>query len=331
MNNLDKLTLEEILDLRIKDLKLEFTSEQKQSFQKLFQLLSKNQIDWKPHIWMADEWFSPDGVSGFAVPFVLTHKKLIQLETRFLGECEGKSNSEFLKLCSHETGHAIDNAYKLRLSKMRQNLFGLTSKKYPNSYSPKPESTSYISFLGDHYAQAHPDEDWAETFAYFLNHGSKSANKHNSLVVEKLNCVETIIKSVSNKKYKDNAHTTPGNIKNDTRTVRQYLIEKRKNLKKNRSNFYAKKISNHFLKKESAFPIHRYIRENQNKLVREISFSTGKDIWTINKSLNDLKEECKKQKYTLKYNKRGSFNQVKNLLISHIDEYVQKGQTRIYM
>jgi hypothetical protein len=331
MNNLDKLTLEEILELRIKDLKLEFTSEQKKTFQDLFLLLRQNNIDWKPHIWMSDEWFSPDGVSGFAVPFVLAHKKLIQLEVLFLGECEGRNKSEFIKLCCHETGHAIDNAYKLRLNKTRQNIFGLTSKKYPNSYKPKPESKNYISFLGDHYAQAHPDEDWAETFGYFITRGKDYDKKHNSVVLDKLNCMEGIIKSLPNKNHKNNTQRTPNNIKNDCRTVRQYLIEKRQNLKKNRANFYTKKINNQFSKKVMALPIHRYIRENQKKLVQEISNSTGKDIWTINKSLNDLKEECKKQKYTLKYNQRDSFNQVKNLLISHIDEYVQKGQTRIYM
>jgi hypothetical protein len=331
MINLEKLTLEEILEVRVKDLNLEFTSEQKASFQKLFSKLKENNIAWRPHIWMSDEWFSPDGVSGFAIPFVLTHPKLIKLEALYLGECEGKNKVEFLKLCAHETGHAIDNAYKLRLNKQRQKLFGLTSTKYPSSYIPKSSSKDYITFLGDHYAQAHPDEDWAETFGYYLTNGTKPTRKHNMIVQDKLECLSTILKELDKKNHKENPNKTPMNFKNDLRTVRQYLFDKRKNLRKNRKNFYAPKIRNEFSSQDKTLQVHQFIAQNKSKLAKEVCLLTKQDIWTVTKSLNDLKDECKKKKYTLKYNHKRPFNQVKNILISHIDEYVQKGQTRIYM
>ena len=48
-------------------------------------------------------------------------------------------------------------------------LFGDPTVAYPVSYKPRVESRDYVINLTSWYAQAHPVEDFAETFAIWLN------------------------------------------------------------------------------------------------------------------------------------------------------------------
>ena len=123
----------------------------------------------KPHFWLSDEWFSPDGVPGVAIPFYLAHPRLERLERAYMLEVEGGTPDWCMRILRHEAGHAIDNAYKLRLRRRRQQIFGPSYKAYPQFYDPKPYSKSFVLHLDSWYAQSHPDEDFAETFAVWLN------------------------------------------------------------------------------------------------------------------------------------------------------------------
>ena len=77
-----------------------------------------------------------------------------------------------MKILRHEAGHAIDNAYRLRTRRRRQQIFGPSYMQYPKHYQPKPYSKSFVLHLDSWYAQSHPDEDFAETFAVWLNPNS---------------------------------------------------------------------------------------------------------------------------------------------------------------
>lgn len=330
MINLDKLSESQILGTKISDLDLELNSEQKQKLKDLNKLLMNKNIKWRPHVWLSDEWFSPDGVSGFAVPFTLAHKKLMAIEKKHLGYCEGEKPREFLKLCCHESGHAIDNAYKLRLNKSRQAMFGLTSKKYPSSYKPNPNSSDYIHFLEDHYAQAHPDEDWAETFGYFLMNEKWNSQYNDTKVIEKLELVRKIVSQLKQKPFKKNSEKTPMSYKYDDRTVEQYLTDKKKSLGITQKNYYETKVRNKFTKKIDNQTASSFMQLNKKEIIHNIQFQTKLDTWTITKCFNELKQECKSKKYTLKYNKASQFK-IQNIIGKNIEEYIQKGKTRIYM
>ena len=47
-------------------------------------------------------------------------------------------------------------------------VFGPASLPYPDTYRPRPGSRRFVQHLGAWYAQAHPTEDFAETFAVWL-------------------------------------------------------------------------------------------------------------------------------------------------------------------
>ena len=121
-----------------------------------------------PHAWVALEWFSPDGIPGIAVPFYLLHPRLRALQQRAAGEVEGGNANDLMRILRHEAGHAIDNAFRLRRRAGWRAAFGPASRRYAGSYRPRPGSRRYVQHLAGWYAQSHPAEDFAETFAVWL-------------------------------------------------------------------------------------------------------------------------------------------------------------------
>lgn len=78
------------------------------AIRRLFSELQNKGLKFRPHFWIGEEWFCPDGIPGFAIPFYLLHPRLLEFERRFMGVAEGEEPDELIKLLRHETGHAID-------------------------------------------------------------------------------------------------------------------------------------------------------------------------------------------------------------------------------
>ena len=170
------LSRERLLDLRICDLDLRIEgSEIERHLGTLYAELALHGFVFRPHCWLSDEWFSPDGTPGFAVPFYLAHPRLKRLEQDMMLEVEGGAEEHCLELMRHETGHALANAYRLHRRRDWQRHFGKSTQQYPKSYTPKPYSKRFVVHLDNWYAQSHPDEDWAETFAVWLRPGIQLA------------------------------------------------------------------------------------------------------------------------------------------------------------
>jgi hypothetical protein len=164
-----RLSDEELLSLRFCDLKLTLErAPLKRGLRRLNEELGSRGIEVKPHVWLAEEWFSPDGVPGFAVPFYLAHPRLERLERRIMREVEGGNSRWLMRILRHEAGHAIDTAYRLRRRRRWREVFGPASHPYPHRYRARPGSRRYVHHLGEWYAQSHPTEDFAETFAVWL-------------------------------------------------------------------------------------------------------------------------------------------------------------------
>lgn len=168
-----RLSDEELLDLRLCDLGLRIEGSPVEApLNKLYSELERRGIRFRPHYWIAQEWFSPDGVPGIAIPFYLLHPRLKRLERKFMGEVEGGNVESLMKILRHEAGHAVDTAYRLRRRRSWREAFGPASKRYPRHYRPRPGSKRFVQHLDSWYAQSHPTEDFAETFAVWLKPGS---------------------------------------------------------------------------------------------------------------------------------------------------------------
>jgi hypothetical protein len=161
---------EQLLDVRMCDLGVTLAgTEVQQRIDQVNGELQARGLVFRPYYWLSDEWFTPDGVPGIAVPFYLAHPRLAKLELAQMLEVEGGEAELCLRILRHEVAHAIDNAYQLRRRPKRRRLFGNPSVEYPEYYTPKPYSRSFVQHLDHWYAQSHPDEDFAETFAVWLD------------------------------------------------------------------------------------------------------------------------------------------------------------------
>lgn len=164
------LSDEQLLGWRISDLKVSLNSPPiQQRVERLYRELEAKHLLFRPACYLTTEWLTPDRIPHVGIPFYLAHPRLIRLEKTMMLEAEGESEEECMKLLRHETGHAINYAYQLfRKSRWRE-LFGPMTTEYdPHSYIMRPYSKQFVTHLRDNYAQAHPDEDFAETFAVWL-------------------------------------------------------------------------------------------------------------------------------------------------------------------
>lgn len=193
-----RLTDEELLELRFCDLRLSMRNPLLQEgIAKLRRELARRGLKFRPHFWLSEEWFSPDGIPGIAIPFYMAHPRLMQLERKMMGEVEGGNESWLMRILRHEAGHAIDTAYRLRRRKDWRTMFGKASRRYPNMYRVRPASRRFVLHLGHWYAQSHPTEDFAETFAVWLQPRSSWRRDYEDWpALAKLHYVDTIMRDI---------------------------------------------------------------------------------------------------------------------------------------
>lgn len=196
---------------------------------RLYEALARHGLRFKPRVWEGAEWFSPVGTPGIAVPFYLLHPRLVRLERRQMLEVEGGSRQECQRILRHECGHAIQQAYRLHRRRRWQKLFGLSSTPYPTHYRPNPASRRHVQHLRLYYAQAHPDEDFAETFAVWLRPKHVWRKRYAGWpALEKLEYVDELMSEIGGSKPAVNSRRPFEPLMSQTQTLRDHYEERRK-------------------------------------------------------------------------------------------------------
>jgi Putative zinc-binding metallo-peptidase len=223
-----RLSDEKLLALRFCDLKLSLErSPLARRVRRLYAELENRGIEFRPHVWLAEEWFSPDGVPGFAMPFYLAHPRLERLERRIMREAEGGNARSLMRILRHEAGHALDNAYRLRRRKCWRDVFGPASLPYPLRYRARAGSRRYVHHLGEWYAQAHPTEDFAETFAVWLKPNSDWRRTYAGWpAFHKLRLVDDLMTSVRGRRPPVRNRLRLEPIRGNTRTLADHYRRK---------------------------------------------------------------------------------------------------------
>lgn len=194
---------------------------------RLFAELGRRRIQCRPTIWLSEEWFNPDGVVGFAIPFYLAHPRLIRLERDMMLESEGAADRECMRILRHEMGHAIDEAFQLHRRKDYARVFGPPDRPYPTSYSVEPVSREYVINLNAWYAQAHPVEDFAETFAVWLGSMRWAARYREWAALRKLQQVEKWMTRFAGRPPLQRQSGPVETLERNERTLAQHYREKR--------------------------------------------------------------------------------------------------------
>lgn len=125
-------------------------------------------LPFRPRLYLSTEWGVPMGTIAIAIPFYLARPELAELHTQRTGHLEGHSPADILRYLRHEMGHVLNYAYRLYEEPAWTAAFGAFTQPYLDEYRPEPFSRRFVRHLPGWYAQKHPDEDWAETFAVWM-------------------------------------------------------------------------------------------------------------------------------------------------------------------
>lgn len=332
----ENLTDEELLDLKLSDLGLRIDDTWAAPLiSKLHSELASKNLNFRPHTWVSDDWFSPDGIPGIAIPFFALHPRLIKLERKMMGFVEGGTELSFMKLLRHEAGHAIDNAFKLRGAKERVELFGKSSNPYPDSYTYKPYSKAYVRHIGEGYAQAHPEEDWAETFAVWLTPKSGWRSKYRGWkALKKLNYLHKRMTGLKGLKPLNNSQECIDSLADSKLTLRKYYekkaLSKRVGGLQAGRPFFGRKLAKVFS------PVGRTKGEKllinkKNLLRKRVAEKAGLYQYEVEPMLKDLLKETRSTGLFVKPGRRQVEAILTDLLVQESRRYKRQGRHRIIM
>jgi len=298
MRDLSRLTDEQLLDLRFCDLPLRIEGTHlQQRIDQLYEELNERGLRFKPHIWLSQEWFTPDNVPGFAIPFFLAHPRLARLERKQMLEVEGGSKRECLRIMRHEAGHAIDNAFRLHSRRRYRELFGPFSTPYPDWYTPEPNSRDFVLHLPAWYAQAHPAEDFAETFAVWIRPGSDWRKRYAGWpALKKVEYVDQVMTSLAGKFPAGESRDRVEELPEIKRTLREHYKNKREHYAFRWPSEYDRALLRIFSADtghDSAQGAAEFLVRHRRALCREVAEGTGVHQYAINQMFSHMISRCR--------------------------------------
>lgn len=333
---LDELSDEELLKLRISDLGLAIPgSEIEPCIQELYKELDAHQLLFHPDCYLADEWLCPDQEPVIGIPFFLGHPRLKKLEMKLMFDVEGGHREEFMKLLRHETGHAINYAYGFFRKPSWRRVFGRFGAPYPDSYTHRPYSRKYVRHLENGYAQLHPDEDFAETFAVWLTPGANWEQEYKGWpALKKLKFVDDLMKSVAGqppKTAKGKKYWDAGKM---TMRLELFYRRKRKFLAEDLPGYYAPDLKRIF----SDDPVHaanevaaRFLKRRRKDVINAVARWSGRHKYATNLLLEQLIDTAKELNLHLRGDEPATLMEVIAFMVACIMNYMYTGKFKPVM
>ncbi len=300
---------------------------------RLYDELAHRGLTFRPHVWLSSEWFSPDGVPGIAIPFYLAHPRLERLEKKQMLEVEGGSEVSCMRILRHEAGHTIDTAYRLHFRKRWRMLFGSYAQPYPASYRPRPHSRNYVLHLDSWYAQAHPAEDFAETFAVWLTPGSRWRQRYKGWpALRKLEYVDEIMRETIGQAARVRSRRKVEPLSELKHTLRTHYRNKRMYYADEWPDFYDRDLRRLFsddpryAHRPTASSFLRRIRPQIREVVAEW---TGTYQYTIDQVLADMIDRSRELKLRLALPERQATEQAMIMVTVQTMNYIHAGHHRV--
>jgi hypothetical protein len=248
-------------------------------------------------------------------------------------EVEGGTKEWCLRILRHEAGHAIDTAYRLYRRRHWQAAFGKSSAPYPEHYSPRPYSKSYVQHLDSWYAQSHPAEDFAETFAVWLKPRSRWRTQYDGWpALKKLEYVDKVMNEIRERKplVVSRKHLDPA--RRIRKTLREHYEEKRKRYGIDHPHFYDRDLrrifsdlADHARNRTAA----AFLRHYRRQLRRTIAEWTGQYQYTIDQVLNEMIERCRELDLRLRRSDRQTRRDALVMMTVQTMNYLHGGHHRV--
>jgi hypothetical protein len=289
---------DQLLKWRICDLHVRIEgSELEPRVAQLYEELRAKDLQLLPDCYLGDEWFSPEGSPVIAIPFYLAHPRLKQLELHQMLEVEGGKHEWCLQILRHECGHAYDHAYQFSSSDEWAAVFGSRDVEYqPETYRPRPYSKGFVQNLPSWYAQAHPDEDFAETFAVWLTYPVEEwqTQYRGWKALKKLDYVHSLMERARNSPPVVAKGRRLWDASRSRRTLEKYYAGKRKLYAEDFPDIYDADLRAIFEKGEPGDEnAVRVMRRWQATLMGAVVRWTGQRKYIANELMKKLIERCR--------------------------------------
>jgi hypothetical protein len=289
---------EQLLDLRFSDLGLEWKGLWLESeLKRLHGQLERRGLRFRPHAWLSTEWFSPVGIPGIAMPFYLAHPRLIRLERRLMLEVEGGRRHDCQRLLRHECGHAIQQAFRLHRRKLWRDQFGSSGQEYPDSYRPNPRSRRHVQHLRLFYAQSHPDEDFAETFAVWLGPRHLWRKAYAGWpALEKLEYVDQLMHSLADRIPPVRSRRFVRSLASLDMTLREHYSDREERYRPRAPSRYDSDLRSLFgasPRNKRAHRAARLLRSHRAEIRRRVARFTGEHQQVLDNVLSEMILRCK--------------------------------------
>jgi len=191
----------------------------------------------------------------------------------------------------------VQHGYQLHRRRRYQQLFGPSSKHYPRYYRPNPASRRYVQHLRLWYAQSHPDEDFAETFAVWLRPRSNWRTRYAGWpALKKLEYVDELMEEIAGKRPPVMTRERVDPLRELGQTLGEHYQKKQA--------FYAfkppKTYDRDLLRLFSADPRYRralpasaFIRRHRAHIRQLVARWTGENQLTLDAVLDDMISRCR--------------------------------------
>jgi hypothetical protein len=329
------LSDEELLDIRMSELPIAIEGTLAARIAQLRAELDARDLRFPLRFYLSDEWFTPDGGTAIAIPFYLAHPRLEKLEEAQMLEVEGGEHEWCMRILRHEAGHAIDNAFRLRRRRQRQHTFGSPSQPYPEFYTPKPYSKSFVLHLDSWYAQSHPDEDFAETFAVWLTPNSEWRQRYGGWrALGKLEYMDSLMDSLRGASAPVQNPEEVDPLNGLQSTLRQHYRNKRRYYGVDYPNFYDRDLRRLFSDAPEfaeAMPAAQFINRIRRSVRRVVSGWTGIYQYTIDQVLEDMIARCRELNLRLAVAEDQGRQEFTVLLTVQAMNYLHSGGHRLFL
>jgi len=299
------LTDDQLLELRICDLKLRLPgTELEGRIHTFYRELDDRKIAFKPVCYLGNEWFCPEGAAAIAMPFYLAHPRLKKLEERMMMEVEGGTEIWCLRLLRHEMGHVMNHAYLLEQRPEWQKVFGSTSSDYSEYYRARPYSKRFVRHLEDWYAQSHPEEDFAETFAIWLTPGLDWRQKYRGWkALAKLEYVDRLMQELAGQPPQKISRAKMSEASRLRSQLKHYYLKRKRLYAQDFPDFFDADLRRLFIdaasrpveggaSERAAERAAAFLRRNQKLILEAVSVWTGEPKFTISRLLRSLTQRC---------------------------------------
>jgi putative zinc-binding metallo-peptidase len=237
------------------------------------ELEAKGLQRFRPPTYLTDEWGCPDREPIIGIPFYLADAKLARLEKEIDDVEDARAIRMYLR---HEAGHAFNYAYKLYDTPQWRERFGPFNRPYRERYKPVPFDRGFVRHMEGWYAQKHPDEDFAETFAVWLTPRSGWRERYRGWpAMRKLRYVDRTAHRLGDTEPSVRLASTDITVEEMNMTVEEFFRAQESApepvdvaLEHDLRDFFVRR-------RRSARPAAEFLREHRATLVNKIEYWTG--------------------------------------------------------